>query len=768
MVASFDHVNCEFIELGEEYESMAQAYNAGTEMAKGKYLVYCHQDVRLLDKQFTEKVEKTISANPGIGIIGLVGTSSNNQRSVWFAEAASSYLGEVTEFDVWMPFGPSNNVARTVDSFMMITDKRLVFPEILSGIHLLDAWMCRQVEELGYYNWVCDIQAQHLSRGNPSTQEFRDNLELYRWYWYHNEKASPRINHSKSLPELSIVIAVYNNLYCTRRLLEQLKSEAVGAEIIVVNNASTDGTRKWLNAQNDIKVIENSKNEGVSRAWNCGLNRAKGKVLAVLNNDVELLPGGISKLYSEALRCGISCATMVRSNPHMRGGVTTNHVANSDYANGEALFFKREVWLSVGEFDESYQLAYYEDTDWSCRARLKGHTWSNVDNTMHHHQGQTSRLVPEVQQHMENNRQLFMRRYNHLGFSLHYAFDCYGIMHNVVNTLKQIKQLRQEKPLSRIYVYCPQEYNIFFESKDVDYVGQPNANLDYNTYVSSKQHTHASPLVGDYTSVSMPRVVVGTLMCDRKRDSQMISLRAIEKLNYDNFDVYINIQSANPNDNFAEVYQWAKIQELKNRRVHIDVWDWNSSWSRKPEFDQDRARLAPICIARNMMLQAASSLGYDYLLQVDNDVMVPSNSIEVLLSEDRPIVGGVVPGRGVHNHLNYLFGSVEDIDSNKKVVSYTTCGFVLLRRDVFEYMRYRTGWGIHSRQVLSEDPAFFGDAAEIWGFGRPVIFTDLKAEHWDNPASPLTHEGVDRCVSVLRSNPDFNNITVSSPGSGDA
>jgi len=444
---------------------------------------------------------------------------------------------------------------------------------------------------------------------------------------------------------------------------------------------------------------------------------------------------------------------MIRSNPQMCGGTKTNHTANSDYANGEALFFRRDVWYHVGDFDESYHLAYYEDSDWSCRARLKGYTWSVVDNAMHHHQGKTSKLIPEIRQCIENNKKLFIGRYQHLGFSNHYAFHFSGPINQVINTLHKIKNLRQEQPLCRIYVYCQPEFNILFESADIDYVGLLNDELDCGMNIYTQSHAYASPLVGSYETNSKPRVLVGTLMCDRKRESQMISLHAIENLDYDNFDVYINIQSEDAKKNFADVYQWAQIQESKRIRVHIDVWEWDSSWSRKPEFDQDRARLAPICTARNMMLQAASSLGYDYLLQVDNDVIVPNNAINKLLAEDRPIVGGVVPGRGVHSHLQYLFGQLEHIEENKTTVSYTTCGFVLLRRDVFEYMRYRTGWGIHSRQILSEDPAFFGDAAEIWGFGRPVILTDLKAEHWDNPNDPLTQHGVDRNVQVIKDEP---------------
>jgi glycosyltransferase involved in cell wall biosynthesis len=752
MMESFDGVDCEFIELGQEYESMAQAYNAGTEKAKGKYFVYCHQDARLIDPEFTSKVIKTFALHPDIGIMGVAGTINNNQRSVWFKESANSYLGGIKEHGDWICFGQTDCMARTIDAVFMVTDKRLMFPEILPGIHLLDAWVCRQTEDLGYYNWVCDIKVQHLSPGNPNTQSFQDNLGMYRWYWYQGKNnGDVRVHHAKLLPELSIVIAVYNNIFCTKNLLEQLKTEAPGAEIIIVNNASTDSTRQWLNTQSGVKVIDNTKNEGVSRAWNAGLNQATGKVMAVLNNDIELFPGGISRLYAEALKCGISCASMMKNNSNFCGGTKTYHVANSDYANGEALFFRRDVWLNIGEFDESYEMAYYEDTDWSCRARLKGYTWSGVNNTMKHLQAQTSKLIPGIQHYISRNQALFVDRYKHIGFGLHIALHFNGPTHNAINALKQIKETRKNLPLSRIYVYCQPEYNVLFDTPEVDYVGLPNDSLECNqNIVLQHLSTHVSPVIGAYTPKNPARVLVGTLMCDRKRDSQMVNLDAIDKLEYDNFDVYINIQSSNPTQEFANVYKWAKQQEGKGRRVYIDTWDWNSGWARSPEFDQDNARLIPICIARNTMLQAASSMDYDYLLQIDNDVIVPSNSIEKLMAEERPIVGGLVPGRGVHSHATYLTNVFGNIDANKLIVSYATCGFVLLRRDVFEYMRYRTGCGVRSTYILSEDPAFFDDADVIWGFGKPVILTDLFAQHWDNPNAPLTEEGTPKEMNVVK------------------
>src|SRR3989338_2702569 len=60
------------------------------------------------------------------------------------------------------------------------------------------------------------------------------------------------------------------------------------SEIIVVNDASSDGTANWLSANYpQIKVIENKNNLRFGRSCNRGVNLAKGEIVVLLNNDVK-------------------------------------------------------------------------------------------------------------------------------------------------------------------------------------------------------------------------------------------------------------------------------------------------------------------------------------------------------------------------------------------------------------------------------------------------------------------------------------------------
>ena len=102
--------------------------------------------------------------------------------------------------------------------------------------------------------------------------------------------------------DLSILIISYNTRDLTLNCLDSLErslrnSPSLNTEIIVVDNASTDGStdsvKKHLRKieQNDsvsTKFIQNSQNIGFSRANNEGLAAASGKYLLFLNSDVVI------------------------------------------------------------------------------------------------------------------------------------------------------------------------------------------------------------------------------------------------------------------------------------------------------------------------------------------------------------------------------------------------------------------------------------------------------------------------------------------------
>lgn len=101
-----------------------------------------------------------------------------------------------------------------------------------------------------------------------------------------------------SWSDISIIIVNYNTIDLLRDCLGSLmQSEGRACEVIVVDNASTDGSVEMVAKEfPSITVLRNRQNCGFSTANNQGLERAKGKYLLLLNSDTVVRPGAISAM----------------------------------------------------------------------------------------------------------------------------------------------------------------------------------------------------------------------------------------------------------------------------------------------------------------------------------------------------------------------------------------------------------------------------------------------------------------------------------------
>lgn len=101
---------------------------------------------------------------------------------------------------------------------------------------------------------------------------------------------------------VSIIIPVYNKVELTIKCLEALdrNTQRGTYELIIVDNASTDGTKDFLRGlhDEDIKVITNEKNLGFAMACNQGARAATGQDLLFLNNDTEAQHGWLEPLIT--------------------------------------------------------------------------------------------------------------------------------------------------------------------------------------------------------------------------------------------------------------------------------------------------------------------------------------------------------------------------------------------------------------------------------------------------------------------------------------
>src|SRR5438093_2669511 len=94
-----------------------------------------------------------------------------------------------------------------------------------------------------------------------------------------------------TIPQVSLVIPVYNQVHYTKQCVASItRWTDLPYELVIVDNASTDGTGEFLSSL-ESKVITNPSNVGCAKAWNQGVLASQGKVIGILNNDIVVTPG---------------------------------------------------------------------------------------------------------------------------------------------------------------------------------------------------------------------------------------------------------------------------------------------------------------------------------------------------------------------------------------------------------------------------------------------------------------------------------------------
>ena len=181
---------------------------------------------------------------------------------------------------------------------------------------------------------------------------------------------------------ISCIIPVHNGeRYLAEALDSVLTQDWPGAEIIVVNDGSTDGTTAMLKGYGGAIQVVEQPHLGVSAARNRGIRIATGDVIAFQDAD-DIWPAGRLRAMAEALDADTSADIVAglvemrderRVKPALRENLATlrrlHHMAS--------LLIRRSVFDRIGLFDESMRVA--EDTEFVMRARQRGITFKLVD-----------------------------------------------------------------------------------------------------------------------------------------------------------------------------------------------------------------------------------------------------------------------------------------------------------------------------------------------------------------------------------------------------
>src|SRR5579883_1306763 len=244
---------------------------------------------------------------------------------------------------------------------------------------------------------------------------------------------------------VSVTIVTYNSGRFIKRCLESvLEQKYPNLEVVVIDNASTDGTTDILERFEDrCRIHYNSQNIGFAAAQNQAISLSRGEWILTLNPDVLLLKNFIQALVEAGQldpKIGTVCgklltiratfdlpekqlvdSTGIYFTPmlrHLDRGsqeVDNGHYLNFEYvfgATAAAALYRRQMIDDIAIFDEFFDsdfFVYREDADVAWRAQLMGWRCIYTPLARGYHvrnvlPGNRRALPPEINMHSVKNR----------------------------------------------------------------------------------------------------------------------------------------------------------------------------------------------------------------------------------------------------------------------------------------------------------------------------------------------------------------------------
>jgi glycosyltransferase involved in cell wall biosynthesis len=198
-------------------------------------------------------------------------------------------------------------------------------------------------------------------------------------------------------PAVSVIIPTYNREKLLPKALESIKKQTFqDFEIVIIDDASTDGTESYIKGLNDsrIKYYKLDKNSGQCVARNYGIKRANGEFIAFLDSDDEWLPEKLKKQY-DCFRKGpqklgsvycypyskdvIKDKTSLNRSPYYRGDIYKKFLEGFCPSTPSLFMIKKEALEKVNYFDE--KLITFVDLDLHIRVS-KEYLFDYVDEPL--------------------------------------------------------------------------------------------------------------------------------------------------------------------------------------------------------------------------------------------------------------------------------------------------------------------------------------------------------------------------------------------------
>lgn len=217
-------------------------------------------------------------------------------------------------------------------------------------------------------------------------------------------------NADDKVMNCSVVIPCHNGDELTRAcILSLLGQSAPPAEILIVDNASTDATAELGSIDASVRVIGLPDNLGFAGGVNAGLAAAAGDTVLVLNNDTLAADNLLSELH-DVLQSDARIGACAPVSNHVKGDALLHvgdfgrdpdqrrelsdslrasepRLQDADTLAGLCLLMRRSTLAEIGSFDTRFGHGNYEDDDFCLRLRLRGYRLAIARRAFLHHEG---------------------------------------------------------------------------------------------------------------------------------------------------------------------------------------------------------------------------------------------------------------------------------------------------------------------------------------------------------------------------------------------
>jgi len=231
---------------------------------------------------------------------------------------------------------------------------------------------------------------------------------------------------------VTVVVVNWDRRELLRACLGSLAAQTFrDGEVIVVDNGSRDGSAEMVEREFPaVRLIRNSENRGFCAANNQGIAAARGRHVALLNNDAEADPRWIEELLGafrhgpgvgmaasktliwEDRRIIDKAGHLIYPDGQNRGRGTGeldrgqyDRLEETAWPDGSAAMYSKEMLDHIGGFDEDF-FAYADDAELGLRARIAGWRCIYVPTAVafHHHGSTLGRFSDRRMILIERNR----------------------------------------------------------------------------------------------------------------------------------------------------------------------------------------------------------------------------------------------------------------------------------------------------------------------------------------------------------------------------